>query len=134
MRVALDTNVLVAAVATRGLCADLLHVILAEHQLILGETVRGELRRVLRAKLGLGAEVIDEYESFLERQSILVAATEPLAFPLRDPTDAQVLAEAVAGQADALVTGDRDLLSVAAKAPLLIVDPRGFWELLRRGA
>ena len=48
----LDTNVVVSAVATRGLCADLFHVVLAEHELVLGETVLTELRPVLRRRSG----------------------------------------------------------------------------------
>ena len=47
MKVFLDTNVLVAAFATRGLCADVMRVVLAEHQLITGEVVLSELRRAL---------------------------------------------------------------------------------------
>jgi predicted nucleic acid-binding protein len=39
------------------------------------------------------------------------------------------LVSAVAGAADVLVTGDRDLLAVAMKAPLKVGEPRGFWEL-----
>ncbi len=131
MKVALDTNVLIAAVATRGLCADLLHLILPEHQLIVGQTVRTELRRVLRTKLKLSPQVIAEYDAFLERQCILATATEPVAITIRDPADARVLAEAVAGQADVLVTGDRDLLSVAPRAPIPIEDPRNFWKRVR---
>lgn len=43
MRIFLDTNVLVAALATRGLCADLLRVVLREHQLVLSAQVLTEL-------------------------------------------------------------------------------------------
>lgn len=39
MRVFLDTNVLVSAFATRGLCADLMRHVLAEHDLITGEVI-----------------------------------------------------------------------------------------------
>jgi hypothetical protein len=35
VRVCLDTNVLVAAFATRGLCADVLRTVIAEHELVL---------------------------------------------------------------------------------------------------
>ena len=41
---------------------------------------------------------------------------------IRDPADAWVLASAVAVDADLLVTGDRDLLDIAAQAPLRIVE------------
>ena len=47
----LDTDVLVSAFATRGLCTDLFHTIVAEHDLVLGETVVAEMRRVLADKL-----------------------------------------------------------------------------------
>ena len=40
MRILLDTNVLVAAFATRGFCFDILQLVLAEHRLLVGETRR----------------------------------------------------------------------------------------------
>ena len=56
MRIALDTNVLVSAFATRGLSADVLNLTLVNHQLVLGEAVLGEFTRILRTKLRMGAE------------------------------------------------------------------------------
>ncbi len=130
MKVFLDTNVLVSAVATRGLCADVFHAVLAEHQLVVGDAVLSELRRVLRQKIRLSPEVIAETDTFLRRQALVVMDAPPLRIKLRDPADLLVLDEALAGGADVLVTGDRDLLSIA-RAPLPIVTPRGLWELLR---
>jgi len=43
-----------------------------------------------------------------------------------------VSASAIESRTDVLVTGDRDLLDIAAAAPIKIVDPRGFWELGRK--
>jgi len=37
VKVFLDTNVLVSALATRGLCADLLRKVLTEHELLVGK-------------------------------------------------------------------------------------------------
>ena len=65
MKVFLDTNVLVSAFATRGLCADVLRQVLAEHELLVGERVLREVGRVLRAKLRVPQPVIDEIEQFL---------------------------------------------------------------------
>jgi putative PIN family toxin of toxin-antitoxin system len=131
VRIALDTNVLVSAVATRGLCADVLQLVLAEHQLILGSTVLKELRRVLRTKLRVPATTVDEVDAFLRRQAVVVTAQPPVQLEIRDQSDRVVLAEAVAGRADVLVTGDRDLLDVADHAPVPILTPRGIWERLR---
>lgn len=98
---------------------------------MVGEAVLRELRRVLRGKIRLPAETAAEMDAFLRRQALVVTDAPTLAIKLRDPDDLVVLAEAVAGGADVFVTGDQDLVSVAARAPLPIVTPRGLWELLR---
>lgn len=132
MRVALDTNVLVAAVATRGLCADVVNLIMAEHELILGEAVLTELKRVLRKKMRVPAEVADEYDSLLRRESRVVAKAKALVVAIRDKSDIPVLSEAIAGNAEVLITGDRELLEIAEQLPLQILTPRAWWEQLRR--
>ncbi|MEP6591851.1 MAG: putative toxin-antitoxin system toxin component, PIN family [Gemmatimonadota bacterium] len=131
MKVYLDTNVLVAAFATRGLCADLLHAVLAEHQLVIGEAALAETQRVLRQKIRLSAAVVAEVDSFLRQEATVVTDAKPLTIKIRDKDDLVILAEALAGEADILVTGDGDLLDIADRAPLRIVTPRGLWELLR---
>jgi uncharacterized protein len=130
VRVYLDTNVLVSAVATRGLSADVLQVVLAEHQLLVGEVVLGELRRVLRQKLRLPTSAVEEIDTFLRFHGTAIDEAPALDIAIRDPSDLLILSEAVAGKADLLITGDRDLLDLK-KPPLRILAPRGFWELLR---
>lgn len=134
MRVFVDTNVLVSAVATRGICADLLRIVASEHELVVGEVVLTELRRVLATRIRLPAERIDEVETFLRTYEVVAKpdAMDPVV--VRDESDRWVLANARAAQADVLITGDADLLAVAATAGLHIVTPREFWEELRRWA
>ena len=132
MRVFLDTNVLVAAFATRGLCADVLRDVLAEHQLLVGEVVLTELRRALTRRLRLPATTVEAILQFLREQEIVPKPKEPADLPVRDPADRWILASALAARADVLVTGDRDLLDLPAQPPLRILDPRAFWELARR--
>ena len=134
MRVFLDTNVLVSAFATRGVCADVLRVVLAEHTLVAGEVVLQELGRVLSKRIGLPPETINEIDEFLREQEVIAKPRARAAIPERDPDDQWIVASATEGRADVLVTGDRDrdLLSIAGTAPIKIVDPRGFWELVRK--
>lgn len=73
MKVFLDTNVLVSAFATRGLCADVLRQVLAEHELLVGERVLREVRRVLRVKLRVSQPAVDEIEQFLRTQTVVAA-------------------------------------------------------------
>ncbi|MGH7548282.1 MAG: putative toxin-antitoxin system toxin component, PIN family [Gemmatimonadales bacterium] len=130
MKVYLDTNVVVSAVATRGLCADLFHVILADHELMLGETVLTELRRVLARRIGLPKETIRELEAFLRGQATVVSASPGGPRKRLDPANSRVLAEATTARADVFVTGDRELLEVP-DSPVEIVSPRGLWERFR---
>ena len=131
MRVFFDTNVLISAFAARGLCADLMRVVLAEHELQTGEVNVAELRRVLRDRFKAPAAQIDRVDALLRDQIIVPKPADILPLKVRDADDAWVLASAVAGNAEMLVTGDQDLLVLAAKAPLPILTPREAWELLR---
>jgi putative PIN family toxin of toxin-antitoxin system len=127
----LDTNVLVSAFATRGLSADVFRYVLAEHTLVTGEVVLRELRRVLRKKLKLPSRTVIAIERFLREHEVTPRPSAPAEVAVRDPDDKWILASAMAAKADVLITGDRDLLDLGSRAPLRIVDPRGFWTLVR---
>ena len=131
MRVFLDTNVVVSAFATRGLCADVLRHVLTEHELIIGEVVLGELRKVLKSKFKLPATTVEEIELFLREYEVIPKPKEPSKVKIRDPDDRWILASAIAGHSDILVSGDKDLFCLGSESPLRIVDPRGFWNIIR---
>jgi putative PIN family toxin of toxin-antitoxin system len=131
VRVFFDTNVIVAAFAARGLCADLMRVVLAEHQLMTGEVNLAELRPILRKKLKASVAQADAVEAILREQVVVPRPEVLLPIPIRDEDDAWVLASAVAGEAELLVTGDKDLLVVAEESPVPVVTPRAAWERLR---
>lgn len=133
MRVFLDTNVVASALGTRGLCSDVLHTALTEHDLVIGETVLHELPAVLTTKFGLSRSLAEEATAFLRRRAEVLVDRAAVDVELRDPSDVPILAEALAGSVDVLVTGDRDLLDIARSVPIRILGPRGFWELLRQG-
>jgi len=134
LRIFFDTNVLVSALMTRGLCADLYRLVVAEHELVTGEFNLAELRRVLRERFRAPPAPVKDAESALRQNTIVPVPKHTLAIKVRDPDDAWVLASAVAGGANVLVTGDKDLLSIAKHAPLKILNPRQLWELLKSPA
>lgn len=73
-----------------------------------------------------------EIAAFL-RVSASLSDTLPKPAPvaIRDPDDAVILGEALAIGADVLITGDKDLLEPGEVAGIKILDPRGFWQLVR---
>jgi putative PIN family toxin of toxin-antitoxin system len=131
VKVFLDTNVLVAAFATRGLCSDLLRTVLARHELLLSATVIEELTRALVDKVQVPEATAREIVGFLRASASFVdVRPDPPPVAVRDPDDALILGEALAMRADVLVTGDRDLLEAGEIPGMRILDPRGFWRLV----
>ncbi len=131
MKVFLDTNVLVSAMATRGLCADVLREILTSHQLIVSVPLFNELKRVLREKLQIPGELIDDAIEILQRDAHFATPSTLSDVKIRDKDDLTILSSALNGNADLLVTGDKELLDLGKIEDMEIVSPRGFWERMR---
>ena len=94
---------------------------------ILDEFVDVLARPKLRRLAGLAAADIAAARAAIESRARIVSADLKLAGVLRDPKDQPILACAVAGKADYLVTGDkRDLLPLARYRGVIIVAPSVF--------
>jgi putative PIN family toxin of toxin-antitoxin system len=130
MRVVFDTNVIVAALVAEGLCHEIVETHLPEHTAILADPLWKELVEKLRAKFNLVPEelpLLGLYRRFAEW-----VQAQPLPKPVcRDADDVWVLATAVAGRADMIVTGDPDLLVLGAHEGIDIVSPRQFLERIQ---
>ena len=131
MRLVLDTNVIVASVVADGLCRDLVRVRLLPHTIITSESLLDELRTTLRKKFKVDADKLPLLSALRELAEIVKPARlgERVC---RDKDDDVVLATAFAGKADAIVTGDNDLLALSKFRGVRILSPRQFLELLDR--
>jgi len=130
MRVLLDTNVLVSAVATRGLCADVFRAVLAAHELVTCAKVLQEVRRILSMKFRVPEPLIAEYLELIGQDAIVAESEDLPDLPIQDRDDAAIVAAAIGAGAQVLVTGDRDLQSLKNIGELRIISPRAFWEEL----
>jgi putative PIN family toxin of toxin-antitoxin system len=132
VKVFLDTNVLVSGFATRGLCADVIRLVLAEHELVIGEVVVKEVESILHRKIKLPPDFSKEILAFLENQTVQPKPKTAFSIFIRDEGDLWILASALAAKSDVLVTGDKDLLDVADHvSDVIITGPRGFWNLVK---
>lgn len=132
MKVFFDTNVLVSALVSRGLCADLFRAVLAREELIVGGVVLDELDRVLREKLDASEGLVTEVLDLLLKHTVVERPPTPYAGEIDDPDDTWILASALAGGADVVVTGDRDLLDLVDRpSGVKILSPRDLWTRLR---
>jgi len=132
MRVLLDSNVLVAAFAAHGLCHTVFELCLVEHEIVLSEYILKEVEKALKTRVKLPPESIVETLSFLRRNSLMERPVPVDKKRCRDPKDLPILGLAVAARCDALVSGDADLLAVGSIEKIPIMNPRAFYEFLKR--
>ena len=123
-----DTNVLIAALITEGICSKLLHrARTREFSLVSCPFIMKELRRVLSKKFRLGqAELALAMEPISEAMSQVIEHSIKIKDVCRDAADDNVIACAVAAKADYIVTGDSDLLDLKSCQGADIVTPRDF--------
>ena len=127
MRVFLDSNVLVAAFATRGLCADVFRLAADKHHLLVGEPVLDEVGRILESKLRMPKESRNEVLGVLRRFPLAAAAAEPAPLGINDADDEWIVACALAAAVEIFVTGDKALLGLRKIENMAFVSPRQFW-------
>jgi len=129
-----DTNVLMAAFLTEGLCSRiLLRANRGNFELYISNSILSEFEEALRTKAQFSRQ---EIQTIISLVSKIVQLAEPKENDkkkahgiCRDETDDHVLACALACHADYLVTGDKDLLEVKRIQDLTVISPRKF-ELL----
>jgi uncharacterized protein len=131
MRVFLDTNVLISAVATRGLCADVLREVLVSHQLVISAPLIAELKNILHTKIRIPQEIVSDFVELLGQDSVLSESTKLTNVDIKDKDDILILSTALNGNADLFVTGDKELLELERIQSMQIVSPRKFWETLK---
>lgn len=131
MKAVFDTNVLIAAFLTEGLCAKLL--LRARHgdfTLILSTFILQEFKKFLQKKIKasgqeieMALKLIEDAASEIIQPSILMERT------CRDADDDNILKCAVVSASDYLVTGDDDLLTLHKHGKTQIIKPRQFESL-----
>ncbi|MFB6344216.1 MAG: putative toxin-antitoxin system toxin component, PIN family [bacterium] len=128
MRIVLDSNVIVAAFAARGLCKDVFALVIEDHQLVTSDFILGESRRILSEKINLKGNIVSDINNLLKTKGIVVEPEEVEHNELSDPGDLPILGTASAGNARVILNGDSDLLDIKTYNEIPVYSPRKFWE------
>jgi putative PIN family toxin of toxin-antitoxin system len=131
MKIFLDTNVLVSAAATRGLCADVLREVLISHQLVVSAPLFSELNNVLKEKLRLPQELITEFVEILQQDAHLSSSSDLPNVNIKDKDDLTILSSALNGKTDIFITGDKGLLELLRIDDMDIISLKMFWERIK---
>jgi putative PIN family toxin of toxin-antitoxin system len=129
VRVVFDTNIFVSALVVPGRRADeaLSRIIEGRDTLVVSRPTIRELLDVLARKFARDAEELSRVAVFVADLGNLVEPNRELSV-LSDEADNRVLECAVTGQADLLVTGDREVLSLGEYEGVQIVTLREYLE------
>ena len=133
MRLVLDSNVIIAAFAVRGICHALFEYCLENHDVYLCDTIITEVTRNLEKKIGIPGRLAADIEKYLRDNTYIEEPLEVETDIVCDRNDRLVLAAAKAAGASYLITGEKMLLSLGKHEETEIVSPRAFWERARRG-
>ncbi|SRR6266536_3029791 len=131
MRILYDTNVLVSVLSRReSILAFKKAIQQGEIVHISSAYILSEVEAVLTGKLRLTKQKAKAVARLLERQSVIVSPSK-IDKICRDPFDDYVLAAAVMGRADYLVTADKDLLVLEKHKEVAIVTPSEFAAIMK---
>ena len=131
-RLVIDTNVLVSALLSPfGAPARVLDAVLAgQVQLLYDDRILAEYRAVLRReRFGFDLRDVAALLTFIRAEGERVSAP-PLGFDLPDPDDAPFIEVAIAGKADALVTGNKAHFPTCACPGIPVLTPAELLEHL----
>lgn len=129
MRILLDTNIIISGfLSAKGPPGHLLQVWLdGRFDLVTSQTQLDELQRALgydRPRDRVSFEQVRDFVDNIDVMAVVVSAVVPVNVS-PDPDDNLILAIAIAGQADLIVSGDKQhMLTLHAVEGIPIVTPR----------
>lgn len=131
MKTILDTNVIVAAFASRGLCHALFELCLDRCEIVLSEEILREVLMNLNRKIKLPLPQCESIILYLRGISLVSEIDDVEASLCKDKNDLHLLGLAQRSLAEYIITGDKDLLDLVNYKSARIITPREFWTLLK---
>jgi len=138
-RIVFDTTILISAFLRPGGLSDELFGLAADDAfaLLLAEPIIAEARDKLltssrlRSRYAYNAAAVTSFCRALALLAEIVQDLPSLTGVVRDPDDDMIIACAIKGQADAIITRDKDLLSLRSYQGIAIITPETFRQQLR---
>jgi uncharacterized protein len=135
MRVVFDTNIFISAFVIPGGIAEraILKIIDGEDRLLLSKEILDEILSVLSRKFNKDREEISRVAVILSEIAEWVSPTERIE-ALRDEGDNRILECAHCGEADLIVTGDKEILRLNRYGKAKIIALKTYVERSNQGS
>jgi putative PIN family toxin of toxin-antitoxin system len=129
MRLLLDTNILVSSVIANGSAKQFFTYCLLEHTVITSEFILKEFQRTLKNKFQIDDVTLSVSDNYFRSQLIIAHPLEIPKAVILDPDDDNIIAAAIAGKCDYIITGDKALLEVKKYENVKIVSMQEFRQI-----
>ena len=129
MKLVFDTNIFISAIVIPHSQAEkaVLKIIKGYDTLIITKEIMNEVLTVLAAKFNRDREALSHVALHLSELGQVVSPTRRVHV-FRDEPDNRILECALAGKADAIVTGDKEMLKLKAYEGIRIMSLREYLE------
>lgn len=127
MKIVFDTNVILSSFLTEGIAHKIFHNCIIHHEIYISAYIINELNRILIKKFSVNKPDIEELNNFINANLRTVKPVNKIPDICRDKNDNQILQLAEFINADIIISGDKDLLTLKKYAATAIISPREFY-------
>jgi putative PIN family toxin of toxin-antitoxin system len=131
MRIVIDSNVIVAAFGSRGLCYSIFELSLERCAIITSEFILREVESTLLNKFRVSPKAVNEIIEYIKEFCTICRYNRPGKEVCRDKDDDEILALASDNKVAYIITGDKDLLVLKKYGSVKIISPREFWTIVK---
>ena len=130
MRVVFDSNIFISALVIPGSKAEkaIARIISGKDSLVLSKIIVDEVLSVLSGKFSRDREAISRTAIYLTDLAEIVSPSKKIKV-LKDDPDNRIIECAVAGKADFIVTGDKEMLNLKEFQGITIISLREYLEI-----
>jgi len=132
MKIITDSNVIVAAFSSHGLCKSLFEFLIENHTIVISEYILQEVDRIFIKKFKMPKDKVDEIILFLRETALISDYSIPFKQISRDVNDDPILGICEKQNVDYILTGDKDLLVLKKYKNVRIVSPREIWSIFKK--
>jgi len=133
MKIVLDSNIIIAAFSSRGLCASVFELCLDRYTIMISDFILSEVSRILQDRFKMPPTNVKTILNYLKEFCIVASYNKLQKRICRDPFDDEILALAISNGVDYIITGDKDLLDLKDYQSIKILSPRQFWTIVKAG-
>lgn len=128
MKFVLDTNVLIAAFITSGICHEILEHVIRNHKLVLSDFIVNEFEDKLLNKFHYEENEVNQALKLLLVRGEMISVSPLQSQISPDPDDDNIIATAVSANCDCIISGDKDLTGLKQFQNIRIIRPSEFWK------